>query len=317
MSRDRDVRSVLERTARPESAGRELPRGGRSGGGGRPHTRVPDDVRDALSQQLDLPRGRSRERVELGSRDYSLRGSEVRTLALVGAFRVADARDLSTGYSGDRWHGDLEHLRQTRLISLTPHVLDGQRTALVTLTRTGQALLEHHRETHANEPAQMYYAGLVKPREATHDAQLSRVYAAAAERLHARGSRVRRVVVDYELKRDYQRFLQAKNQAGRRTSGRPDRLPEEVRAWADAHGLPVVRDRVQFPDVRIEYESPDGRRDHEDLELATGHYNSRQMAAKRASGFQLQRSGASHLRGAAGRRGGAPFDPHATEGLLR
>ena len=60
---------------------------------------------------------------------------------------------------------------------------------------------------------------------------------------------------------------------------------------------PVVREHVQFPDVRIEYEHPDGRKDHEDLELATGHYNSRQMAAKRASGFQIHR--------AAGRFGGA------------
>lgn len=74
---------------------------------------------------------------------------------------------------------------------------------------------------------------------------------------------------------------------------------------------------MQFPDVRIEYEHPDGRLDREDLELATGHYNSRQMAAKQASGFKIQRSGASHLRGARGRHGGSPFDPHAAERVLR
>jgi hypothetical protein len=278
---------------------------------------MPEDVRDVLTRQLDLPRGAGRERVEVGSRSYSLRGSEVRTLAIVGAFRVADARDLAPAQSGDRWHGDLEHLREERLITLTPQVIDGERTALVTLTRSGQALLERHRHPRSDDAPQAYYSGLAKPREATHDAQLARVYAAAAERLHGRGARVCRVIVDYELKREYQRFLQANNRGGHRSSGRPDRSPEEVRAWAAANGLPIVRDRVQFPDVRIEYEHPDGRRDHEDLELATGHYNSRQMAAKHAAGFRIHHSVASRLRGGGGRRGGSPFDPHAAERVLR
>ena len=131
MSRDRDVRAVLDRAARREPAGREMPRGGRSGGGSRVRARAPEDVRDALTRQLDLPRGAERERVEVGSRTYSLRGSEVRALATIGAFRVVDARDLTSAPSEDRWHGDLEHLREQRLIALTPQVLDGQRTALL------------------------------------------------------------------------------------------------------------------------------------------------------------------------------------------
>lgn len=73
---------------------------------------------------------------------------------------------------------------------------------------------------------------------------------------------------------------------------------------------------MQCPDARIGYEHPDGRLDREDLELVAGHYNSRQMAAKHASGFQMQRSGASHLR-VRGRHGGSPFDPHAAERMLR
>jgi hypothetical protein len=71
------------------------------------------------------------------------------------------------------------------------------------------------------------------------------------------------------------------------------------------------------PDVRIEYEHADGRPDREDLELATGHYNSRQMAAKQASGFSVHRSGASQLRTGKARRGGSPFDPHAAGQVLR
>jgi hypothetical protein len=317
VSRDRDVRAVLDHPSRPASAGREMPRGGRSGGTARPRARVPDNARDALTQQLSLPRGADRESVRVGSKTVSLRGSEVRTLALVGAFRVADARDLEPQGGRDRWHGDLEHLRREGLVALTPQLLDGHRTSLVALTPRGREVLESHRQPGVGEPPQIFYAGLAKPREATHDAQLSRVYAEAAERLQERGCRIHRVVMDYELKRDYQRFLQERNRASGDGSGRPDRSPDEVRAWAAQHGLPIVDERVQFPDVRVEYEHPDGRPDREDLELATGHYNSRQMAAKRASGFSLHRSGASQLRTGKARRGGSPFDPHAAERTLR
>jgi DNA-binding MarR family transcriptional regulator len=293
-----------------------MPRGGRAGGAGRPRERGPDDVRDALTQQLDLPRGTARERVEIGDRAHTLRGSEVRTLAAVGAFRVADVRDFAVN-GRDRWHGDIEHLREAGLVELKPHVLDGERTALVTLTQEGQALLDSHRRSESGEPRQAFYAGLAKPRELTHDAQLYRAYVAAAQRLHSGGARVRRVALDYELKREYQRFLQDNNRTHGRRSGRPDRSPQEVRAWAAEHGLPIVRDRVQFPDVRIEYEHPDGCRDREDLELSTGHYNSRQMAAKRASGFTMHHSSAGRLKGAGARKGASPFDPHVAEGLLR
>ena len=307
---------------RPESAGRELPRGGRGSGSSRPRGRGADDVRDALAQQLDLPRSATRTHVAVGDRTYALRESEVRTLAAIGAFRVIDASDAGDagdlgGGRRDHWHGDVEHLRTSGLLTVTPHVLDGRRTTLVTLTREGHAVLDQHRRTEPDRPSQAFYAGLAKPRELTHDAQLYRAYVVAAERLHAGGARVQRVVLDYELKREYQRFLQDHNRTHRRRSGRPDRTPDEVRQWAKDHDLPMVRDRVQFPDVRIEYEHPDGRRDHEDLELATGHYTSRQMAAKRASGFTLHHSVAGRLRGAGGRAGASPFDPKVAAGLLR
>ena len=214
MSRDRDVRAVLD-----QPLGVSLP-GVRCRAAGAPvaaavsRTRAPEDVRDALTRQLDLPRGAERERVELGARSYSLRGSEVRALATIGAFRVVDARDLDPGKPSEPWNGDLRHLREQGLVEVSPHLLDGERTALVTLTRAGQALLERHRHPREDESPQQYYAGLAKPREYTHDAQLARVYAEAAERLQKQGAHVRRVVVDYEMKREYQRFLHG-NSRGR------------------------------------------------------------------------------------------------------
>ncbi len=48
----------------------------------------------------------------------------------------------------------------------------------------------------------------MKPRELSHDAQLYRLYQAEAGRLEDEGGRITRVVLDYELKREYQTFLE-------------------------------------------------------------------------------------------------------------
>jgi hypothetical protein len=48
-----------------------------------------------FTRGLNLPRGREREIVhDARDREYTLRGSESRSLATVGAFRVVPARDL-------------------------------------------------------------------------------------------------------------------------------------------------------------------------------------------------------------------------------
>jgi hypothetical protein len=188
---------------------------------------------------------------------------------------------------------------------VAPHVRDGERGDLVTLTRAGRELLEQHRVAADSSGRQEYYAGLAKPREVLHDAQLYRAYLEAAERLGAGGARIHRVVLDYELKRAYQRFLQEHHRAERNATGRPDRTPEEIEAWAIDHHLPVNDGHVRFPDVRIEYQHPDGRLDREDLELTTEHYSARQMARKAASGFTVVRGSSST------RHGGAPFTPRS------
>jgi hypothetical protein len=150
----------------------------------------------------------------------------------------------------------------------------------------------------------------VKPREIGHDSQLFRLYQAEAARLESDGGRVTRVVLDYELKRDYQSFL-----------NRPDRpddadRADDVEAYAVRSGVPVVDGHLELPDLRIEFETPDGRLEYRDVELVTEHYSRGQMAGKSAAGFALYRAaGAGHARGSGARRGGTPFDPHHMERL--
>lgn len=274
--------------------------------------------RDVFTRDLDLPTGLERERVHTRDHDYQLRGSEVRALATIGAFRVVPAHDLcdDLGRAGDVHHGDLQRLRTAGLIQTVAPFARADRTTLVTLTARGKELLDTHR-SRGSSSSQTFYAGAVKSRELTHDAQLHRAYVKAAERLREQGARIQRVVLDYELKREYQRFLQAHNKDRSDSDGRPHRSCDEIREWAREHDLPIVNDRVQFPDVRIEYEHPDGRRDLEDLEVTTWHYRGAHAAGKAQSGFTRFRGASSRVGGRSGRgKGSAPFDPHAAEEFL-
>jgi DNA-binding MarR family transcriptional regulator len=289
-----------------------MPRGGRSAGTPRPRTTPIRDPHDILTQQLDLPMENQRTPIHTPDRTYQLRHSEVQMLAAIGAFRVVDVNDFR---ANDRWHGDVDHLRQEGLIDVVPRTLDGRQATVLTLTTQGRELLAQNQRALPPASRQAFYAGIVKPRELAHDVRVYRAYAAAVARLTPRGANVRRVVLDYELKREYQRFLQANNRTHRRSSGRPDQSETEIREWAAAHHLAVVDQHVQFPDVRIEYERPDGRLEREDVEVTTANYSGRQMAGKSAAGFTMHASQAGRLGGA--KRGGSPFDPHVAAKLLR
>src|SRR3954469_13415565 len=85
-----------------------------------PRDAEPVDPRDVFTKDLDLPRGPERERVHGRDDDYDLRGSEIRTLATVGAFRAVPIDDLrdDRDRSADLRHGDLEDLRRAGLIQI-------------------------------------------------------------------------------------------------------------------------------------------------------------------------------------------------------
>ncbi len=230
-------------------------------------------------RHLDLPRGVERELVRDRDRDYRLRGSETRTLSIVGAFRVVSARDLR-GHDDRRLNprtGDLRHLREQGLVQAVP--MDGRRDVAVVLTDRGRNLLAARRGR-SDGREQTFYSQLKKARELEHDVQVYRAYEREAERLQERGARIDRVVLDYELKREYQRFLQARNRGREDHDGRPDRTREEVEDWAREHDLPVRDGRVQFPDARIEYQDEGGFCQHLDLEVVTVHYRGAHTAPR-------------------------------------
>jgi len=276
----------------------------------------PADSGDALAHDLDLPRGSTRRPVRDRDRWVSLRESEVRMLATAGAFRVVVASDLrdSRGRPASARNGELRALREAGLVETRPYLIGRDRATLVTLTERGRDLLERHRRTDREGTPQTYYAGFVKPRELSHDAQLYRAYERSVERLKEKGAAISRVVLDYELKRDYQRFLHGLKRARRREEQDADRHAADVAEWAASRDLPVIDGHIHFPDVRIEYERPDGERKVEDVEVVTPHYRGAYAAAKGRTGFSAYRI-STGLGGRGGRSGRSP-NPRIFEEFL-
>jgi len=137
-------------------------------------------------------------------------------------------------------------------------------------------------------------------RELCHDAQLYGAYLREADRLREQGAHIHRVVLDGELKREYQQWLQANNRGRSDSDGRPDRDAREVEQWAREHDLPYSDGSVHFPDFRIEYEL-DRVEQHRDVEVMTANYRGAHAASRARSGFTCV--------GGRSRSGGSPFDP--------
>src|SRR5207244_1348086 len=152
-----------------------------------------------------------------------------------------------------------------------PYMMGRSRTTLVTLTERGRDVLESLRRESGRSRSQGFYHGVAKPRELAHDSALHRAYSRAADRLVRDGARIHRVVLDHELKREYQRFLQAANRGRRDSDGQPLRDQDQIERWALQHDLPYLDGHVHFPDVRIEYEDRNGHSAVEDVEVETPH----------------------------------------------
>jgi hypothetical protein len=271
------------------------------------------DPRDAFVEGLDLPRGLERE-IVLDERDrpYELNGEDSHTLATVGAFRVvseSELRDPREGSVDPRDH-EHEHLQDQGLMQRVS--LDG-RERVLTLTERGRCLLEAHRRErpaerhHREERYQRFHSGVSRPRELRHDASLYRAYLRVEQRLREHGANVRRVVLENDLKRDYQKWLQEHNRGRSDSDGRPDRDAREIEDWAREHDLPYFDESVHFPDFRLEYEL-DGRDRHEDIEVVTDNYRGDHAADRARAGFTCY--------GGGGRSGGRPFDPRVAEDFI-
>lgn len=213
-------------------------------------------------------------------RTYRLRTSEIVAMLEIGKFRTMgfeDLREFAYGGDKDGVRRDVENLFRQGLLQMKsiPHEEKGSRQ-LMTLTRVGHRLIVQNRFTGKD---QALYFGFVEPREAHHDADLYRLYQKAADGIERAGGRNLRVVLDFELKKRVYHDL--------RKLG-PDRASSESkRTVALRYGLQVVGGKIPLPDVRIEYETPEGDRARADIELVTSNYRLGSLAEKVRAGFSI------------------------------
>lgn len=277
----------------PEDARREAS-SARAEGARSPDSREPD--RKGLQ---DIPRHRehrpkavnSPPAYRLQNRTYFVRDSEFETLAEIGTFRVVAAGDLAQfRYQGDtsRMKREVRRLEQQQLLSEKTITLGERKTSrLFSLTKTGKRLL---RKSSRLPDTQAVYHGLVNTREANHDAELYRLYQNEIARIARAGGRPLRVVLDYELRGNLNRDLA--------TLDPQSDMRQDRQRIAEKHGLSIVNERIQIPDLRVEYETAEMGRSHVDLELATRNYRLRELAGKAKAGFSLyaRREDAARLR---------------------
>lgn len=270
------VRQPSQETAqRPESDSQE-----QSGRG--PNSAAADRQRDQY-RDLGITQRRSAEH-RTPYRDqhwtYSLRASEIQTLRDLGTFRAVDSEalaEIAYGGNRERMEQDLRNLvRQSLITRRGVEGRDKERLELLTLTKAGRRFLARQKLMPHGQPI---YRGLVKPKEARHDATLYRLYHKAAREIERDGGKVRHVALDYELKKQINKELARLG---------PERNnPDKKIEIAQTHGVRVVNGKVVIPDLQIEYENAEGQLARVNLELATKNYRPGQLQAKVQAGFTL------------------------------
>lgn len=251
------------------------------------------------AQSHSVEHRQRRDQIPAQAIGLSLREQERQVLNEVGRFRVVRVDDLrETVYqrNAGQLERDLRYLRQHGLVE-TQHVnarRDGrldkiERIEVVTLTKSGRDFVRQTGDLPAN---QTVYSGLVKPREAEHDAQIYRAYLREAEQIEKAGGTNLLVKLDFELKSEVQKAIHAAKQAA---PGRDmNAIKQEVAAEFE---LPYTNDHIQIPDARIVYDlikdqGQGTQSGHADIEVLTAAYRPGHIQAKAQSGFHVYASSA-------------------------
>jgi hypothetical protein len=269
----RERQNIYREEERSDALARE---GQQRSGRDRPPVRREERVREVVQQRI-------RTNYTDRNKSYSLRDSEIHSLAEVGKFRVVAKNDLAEfAYNGDRhrMENDVESLERQGLARVTtiPNV-EYNPIEVVTLTKDGHRMLSRGQVVRRDQAT---YHGLKKPREAAHDADLYRLYNKVSDEIESRGGRVLRVRLDYEIKDElYSRIARTAKDRG----VKPEAIRREV---AERYYLKPVLGKIPIPDLRIEYVNEnDNQIQHRDLELATDHYRPRGLSEKVRAGFQI------------------------------
>lgn len=268
----------------------------------RKHTyRERSDTAAPNQPERESPSRRGRDRSGLNDQERAI-------LQTVGTFRVVAVEDLqrhSAMPTPDRLPQDLKRLVAQGLVEkqTVPCGRTGESVQILSLTKAG---LTQARLSAAGSAQQRLYAGFVKPNEVKHDLAILRMYQAHADKIARAGGAIRRVVLDFELKRNvYRDLAKASDLPALAHAQRKEQIAAE-------NGLKVVEGRIILPDLRIEYDTEEGERTKVDLEVTSEDYKRSQMQQKARAGFGIYALGLK----ASSRCSAIQDGPELVEGIL-
>jgi hypothetical protein len=216
---------------------------------------------------------RQPEAIQIRNAVLQISPAEYSTVETIGKFRVLRTADLLRYHYGgesDLMRLDLNDLKSQGLIR--------EERSMVTLTEQGAQLVEQQQKP-GNR--QTIYHGFVKWQELAHDTAIYRMYQVEAAEIRKSGGRIRRVVLDHELKkRVYSPLAKARELP-------PLQFRKRQAQIAAVNQLRVIEGKIPLPDLRIEYETASGEITKVDLELASEHYHVGHAAGKLAAGFKV------------------------------
>ena len=227
---------------------------------------------------------RVHERVREGRRrSYLLSPDERDTLYDLGRFRTVSTKNLAElRYKGNesQMRADLRSLQAQGLVQGRKVWTgrDREVDTFFTLTKPGKKLLKALR---VGPTDQAIYTGFVKERELRHDGAIYPMFYREAAKIEQAGGKLRRVILDFELKKKvYSPLAKAK------ALGPAEYLKLQAEI-AREHGLKVVNGHITLPDLRVEYQDRHGVAAQIDLEVATDSYHGSHAAAKASAGFRI------------------------------
>ena len=244
----------------------------------------------------------------------------------VGLYRCASHRDLvEAHFSGNRFAAAKGLQRLVRSGAMRQHQVRGPKGGaftVYTLTKAGAALAQRLAVNRGLDPEQRAWAGMVKPREAAHDADVAKACRKEIEALTARGARVRRILIDAELKG----ILAKRSETTRVKKGKEEADRARRKAAGELHLPCDDQGHVQIPDAQIQYVDESANIGRVNVEVTSDKYMQASIQAKSAAGFSMHgpgkggqaantRTSLSSPGGGGGRRGGgrSSGDPASVE----
>ena len=287
-----------------------------------------NEQREQERRQQGRTPERSGHRRELGRTRYKGLDMTERVHAClqeVGLYRCASHRDLvEAHFSGNSFAAAKGLERLVRSGAMQQHQArgpNGGTFTVYTLTKSGAALAQRLAVKRGLDPEQRAWAGMVKPREAAHDADVAKACRKEIEALTARGGRLRRILIDAELKG----VLAKRSETARAKEGKEEADRARQKAAAELHLPCNDQGHVQIPDAQIQYVDESGNIGRVNVEVTSDQYSGASIQAKSGAGFSMHGSGQggqgggrtslSSLGGGGGRRRGgrSSGDPASVE----